>query len=939
MSNEVELLKKTAFMHDLGKILNWSGELHPLDGARVLKHLGFDERIVGGALCHHQRYQDKLQEVEYGGLQSCEEYGEGEYGNYGLKLSQLVDQLMTGFDRLGKAQRIRPIVLRNPLTHLPLNSSMDDPVKDALDDEIHQFRSTRKRSQDDGPDTEYLREFVRKSYLPDATLRRLDDGEKLVYQLDEALASAPMLQALFNNREASFNEFYRTLHTHPDWRALTRHWIPQGHHPPADTLGLWYHMQFSSAVVGLYWAEGFRNTNQIEAEISRLRSQPLEIKIGLLYIHIRGLTKYLTEAYRLPDFSGTQEIAAMLKKTIKQQLMEAKYKSEPFIWEDSFLYEGHDDFLVMVPVERLGEEEENYVYHVGTDDLFLEILREALSTTEIVRLTVESLLTTNKAREILACASDDHKAFGDGEKLRNALENLVSVECATRCFANFKDGSDLRSLFGIVWNRLQAEARGRLRQSETDVRGYAGDICDCCRVNLAGHHPHPDHPRNWAEVDWRRDIIKDETWGERPLHYWVFRGTDEPVPGEGDKLCHACLMRRLLGHGTSLEKIAPKNEEEEARIAVIKGNVNRTLWYIGGSLATTGPLENEDSVYSHVWREEIARPIFERSLAGSGLPDEALERLKKQARCASENCRSGQIDIDTTQEISETLENLWQNYPNPWSPYPLFPEKLDDLIPWFFSGTPHFIKDNEDLPTLSRTMTVSSLISEAVQEVYKVVGTIMDSEARPVVYVGGDEFLIICRAEDAPHLARRIFRRVVAYLNSVPEGRMEALSDFLPVTLAMGMIAAKRKHPMYGILELVDRLVYNAKTAYPNRNAIDFENVVGGVDELYLNREAFTEKWLSKRPLTQAQFAWLLDQLSELREKSFPGRQLQQVAALTDSIPGTRVDRTVATLAYAWQPHEGEGWDIVRNNCEKGTFQDLTTLWRWPQRKEENENA
>jgi hypothetical protein len=130
--------------------------------------------------------------------------------------------------------------------------------------------------------------------------------------------------------------------------------------------------------------------------------------------------------------------------------------------------------------------------------------------------------------------------------------------------------------------------------------------------------------------------------------------------------------------------------------------------------------------------------------------------------------------------------------------------------------------------------------------------------------------------------------------------------------------------------------VENAKAAHPNGSAIDFENVVGGVDEAYVNRQVFGGEWLSLRPLTLVQFARLLNQMGELREGGFPGRQLQQVATLMAQVlvrrdEAARSNRQLAALAYAWQPHEGGGWHVVRDICEEGTFQDLLTLWRWPQ--------
>lgn len=1004
-AHRVETLKKAAFLHDLGKLLNWSGELHPLDGARVLKYLGFDDTVVGMALYHHPKYRqeikDAIEKPDCAGLEPRDCYDE-----YSLLLGELVDKLMAGFDRLGeegKAARTRPVVLRNPLTHLPLDGT------------LRQFEATHKGADGTGPDSDYLREFVKGCYLPGASLKPLDaDGKKSVYRLDDPLAGVPLLRVLAENKDAPFNTLYHALRTHSDWQALTRRLIPQGHSPSTDTLALWYHLQFSSAMAGLYWAEGFRTADQIEAELNRLGEQPVEVKIGLLYIHIAGLTEYFATAYRLPDFNGTQEIAKALKKAVKEQLLEAEHKGEPFIWEDSFLYEGHDDFLVMVPVQEPDPAEGPPVYGVLPDDPFRQRLEEVLDTGRIVARAVDRLLSEGKPRIVLARSPRAPEVFGNGERLRKTLGRLVSIETAFRCFAGFTNGSELTPHFGVVWNRLRAEARGRLPRPQAGVRSYAGDVCDCCRANLAGHDPVPNDPREWAEVDWGRDIIKDEDWGERPLHYWIFRGTDAPVRGEGDKLCHACLLRRILGHGTSLQRIAPEMpEEEQPRIAVIKGNVNRTLWYVGGSLTAEGPLSNEHSVYSRVWCEEIARPIFERSQAGSGPLGEALERLQNQALCAAPRgsgaklLELGPLDLpalglsaveagDLVEFVARTwkddpfeslnlaglhyhpqqrrwqrvddalralylrpegadanwlteaqrliqeqplpgdwLSALWDKYPNPWSPYPISPAELDELVLWLFSGTPHFVEDNEDLPTPSRTMTVSWLIDRAVKEVHDLVS----EDVGDVVYAEGDEFLVVCRAEEAPRLARRIIRRVVACLNSLPEDQVEPPSDFLPVTLALGVVVAKRKHPLYDLLELADRLVRSAKKAHPNGSAIDFENVVGGVDEAHLDREVFSREWLSRRPLTLTEFAGLLEDVDRLKGAKFAKRQLQQVAALMVGVLGSRPDRRVAALAYVYQPHEGKGWGRVRHLCEEGTFQDMLTLWHWPQQKWEGKDA
>lgn len=270
------------------------------------------------------------------------------------------------------------------------------------------------------------------------------------YQLDRTLASTPLLQVLADNRNASFNDLYCALYNDTEWQELTRHWIPQGHHPPADTLALWYHMQFSSAMAGLCWAEGFRSARRIDDERDRLREEPLKVKIGLLYIHVAGLTEYFTGAYRLPDFDGTQEIAKALKQVVKQRLLDVEHDGEPFIWEDSFLYDGHDDFLVMVPVAEKGAEEGNYTFHVEDDGPFREALEQALSTSEVVEGAVEELLSAGKLEDILACHPGDSRAFGGGQRLQQALENLVSVALSERCFAEFEDGSDLRPLFGSV---------------------------------------------------------------------------------------------------------------------------------------------------------------------------------------------------------------------------------------------------------------------------------------------------------------------------------------------------------------------------------------------------------------------------------------------------------------------------------------------------------
>jgi hypothetical protein len=683
-------------------------------------------------------------------------------------------------------------------------------------------------------------------------------------------------------------------------------------------------------------------------------------------------------------------------------------------------------------------------------------LEQALSTAAIVEGAVEKLLSAGDLAKLLACPPDDARAFGDGRRLRQALENLVSVELSERCFAEFEDGSDLRPLFGVVWNRLRAEARGRLRHTQTQGRAryYAGDVCDACRVNLAGHDPDPNEPRDWPQVDWERDIIRHEYWANHPLHYWVFRGKDEPVRGEGDKLCHACLLRRILGSGTSLEEIAPE-EDEEARIAVIKGNVNRTQWFIRGIV---GP---SLTTYRKVWFQEVC--LSPHQVEGSFLAPWVAENivyLYRTSRDFGNVANKLKSVTESTQELKRVKNSITETLPKvPEANQPQFLEgqagrlrklaaevaglsdflrdtavqvelvasylyptleaieslareirqvadslphdpKADEVL-WFeplwkrkeklfralerafgkgrcdmeelpalpdtskirrfaqrvgvsrlygvapkiaelqFVGSPTAagLPSRQDGPTPSRTMTVSWLIEQAVSDVEQLVP---ENEA-DVIYADGDEFLVVCPAEVAPHLARRISRHVLSRLNAVPEDRVEQLSDFLPVTLAMGVVAAKRKHPMYGLLTLVDRLVQSAKTDRAKGTAIDFENVVGGVDEEYLNRETFGEEWLSERPLPLRQFGVLMEDVEKLREgefsdeDKFPARQLQQIAALIADVPPPRADRRSAALAYVWQPHEGEGWENVRRACEDGTFQDLMTLWRWPQQVKEEE--
>jgi hypothetical protein len=1015
---QVETLKKAAFLHDLGKLLNWSGALHPLESGRILKYLGYDETIIGVALYHHRRHQASI-EGWINGTSDCSGLKpRGDYDEYALPMGRLVDQLMTGFDRLGDGEmrRTRPIVLRNPLTHLPLNG------------QLRQFEDIINRDDCSGVDGQYLREWVLSRHLQGASLKPLDaDSSKCVYVLDEDLTKAPLLKQLAEHKDENFNTLYRVLRRNADWQTLTRRYIPQGHHPPTDTLALWYHCQFSSALMGLYYLEGVRTSEAVHDERRRLKNEPLSLKIGLLYVRLAGLTEYFNGAYRLPDFSGTQAIGDALKEAVRGQLLEAHTdEGLPLVWEDGFLYEGHDDFLVMVPVNILGTDEGEYVFQVDEGDPFRQKWEAALGTEVVLRRAARALMGHSKVRRILAVEPDDAEAFGDGNRLVTNLEGLIRVETAVRCFAGFQDGSELTPRYGMVWNQLRAEAVTRLRRQGEDITYFAGDVCDSCRANLAGRNPDPAHLREWADMDWKREIIHEEDWGDQSLRYWIFRSTSAQ-PGEGDKLCHACLLRRMLGHGTSLERIAGERseteDEQEARIAVIKGNVNRTRWFIGGSVQATAPLTNADSTYARVWEQELARNLFERSRATGGSLGEALRRLQEQAdratpegsgatrmrieipldmsvmglgrlspsvishfltRPASGNPRKdlvvahchyhpqqnrwqrlddaltnlyasspdtnwlaeAQAVLDAQPLPDSWLDELWTNYPhNPWAPYSLG-KALDEFILWLFSGTPQFARDNEDLPTPSRTMTVSQLIQDAVAKVQPLVNAKIPERWRPVVYAAGDEFLVICRARDAPVLARSIFRTVVAHLNSVPEDWVEALAGYLPVTLAMGMVAAKRKHPMYGLLELVDQLVSNAKAAYPNQSAIDFENVVGGIDEVNLDRSQYDRLWLSRRPLTLSGFAQLMEDVATLQrdEQAFSQRQLQQVGALTvhipsDVTPETEIayaSRRAAALAYVLQQEPNEGWEIVRRACEDGAFQDLWGLYRWPRSEEEN---
>jgi hypothetical protein len=958
--SQIETLKKAAFLHDLGKLLNWSGALHPLESGRVLQYLGFDETVVGMALYHHygRKYKRSTKRWIAGddctGLKSYTDYQE-----YALLMGGLVDQVMSGFDRLGKQniERTSPIVLRNPLTHLPLNGQLD------------QFEGATNPAGCSGVDSAYLRERVLSKYLPGVNLKPLDaDNDKCVYVLDQNLVKAPLLKRLTEHKNDDFNTLYRALRRNADWQTLTRRYIPQGHHPPTDTLALWYHSQFSSALMGLYYLEGIRASKAANKERLRLGTEPLDLKVGLLYVRLDGLTEYFDGAYRLPDFSGTEAIGAALKEAVRGQLLDARTdEGLPLVWEDGFFYEGHDDFLVMVPVSDLGvadeAADEPYVYQIAGDDPFCQVWEAVLDTERVLQRAARVLLSHRKMQDILSVEPDDEEAFGDGSRLVGNLRRLIRVETAARCFAKFRDGSELRSHYGLVWNRLRTEAAARLPGSQPGLAHFAGDVCDSCRGNLAGHDPDAKRPREWAEVDWGRNIIRDEIWPAeetgQPLRYWVFRSTSE-ASGEGDKLCHACLLRRILGHGTSLERIAGSRseDEEEARIAVIKGNVNRTRWFIGGGLHATAPLKNDDSTYARVWCNELSLPLTLSSLReGKQLdPSAAQQRLKEQADWALGNSKQQVLEIKPVWSQINSAESQATDalveLSNPWAPFPLN-GTLEQLVEWLFYGSPNFcqaaaVQDDHDLPTPSRTMTVSQLIQGAIRKVRPLVNETIDERWRPTVYAAGDEFLVICRAEDALVLTRNIFKMVVAHLNSVPEDRVEALDGYLPVTLAMGMVTAKRKHPMYGLLELVDQLVTNAKSAYPNRNAIDFENVVGGVDEVNLDRSQYGRLWLSRRPLTLSRFARLMEDVTTLRreEESFPQRQLQQVSALMahvsqDPVPGTdaaHASRRTAALAYVMQQEASEGWEIVRRACEERTFQDLWTLYRMPIHEEEQDD-
>jgi hypothetical protein len=987
MSDKINVLKIAAFLHDLGKLLNWSGELHLLEGARVLKHLGFEDTVVGVALYHEP--SEKHLNILHGLINDhtdCAGLGVySDYDEYSLLLGETVDKLMAGFDRIGEEKRQQPVVLRNPLTHLPMNG------------EFRQFSATVKPKDGKEPDDAYLREFVWQRFLPNARLVPLEaDATKQAYVLDDNLKETQLLQVLAAIKDKDFNTFYRALE-----QAQC--------HPPTDTLALWYHWQFSSAMAGLYWAEGFNTVAKIKAERACLGSKPLQVKIGLLYVRLAGVTEYFASAYRLPELDGMQVMARTLKVTIRERLLKTRCNETPIVWDDNFLYEGHDDILLMIPVaETAGDPPElEYVHGVAASDPFLRELRAALDTRAVLEDAVKNLLTNSRVRHWMIDPAD-RRAFGDGARLNEQLASLVSVEWATRCMAGFADGSDLRALFGVVWNQLRGEARSHLSLRPSGAHYFAGDVCDSCRQNLAGYDPDPARPREWQAVDWDRRIFRAETRSEsgRPAYSRVFRSESE-TPGTGDKLCHACLLRRLLGRGTGLDEIAPE-DEDEARIALIKGNVNRTAWYIGGSLNADAKLENKDSVYSLVWREEIAQRIFEGSQTQNGKMKDALQSLQRQIERAAGNGERIPLEppdllplglesvrwddwieflqrrsshdpfqdmqlagkhfhptqrrwqrmddalraiyrhpevpdpnwLPEAQAVLQSqrlprawLDSLYSAYPNPWYPYSIN-AVLDDLVPWLFSGTPNFAKDNEDLPTPSRTMTVSWLIDGAVEQVKQVA----KGEQAHVLYAEGDGFLVVCRAEDAAKLARRIFRRVVAHLNAVPEEKVEALDEFLPVTLAMGMVVAKRKHPMYGLLELVERLMRNAKTERPNRNAIDFENVVGGVDENYLDRVHLRADQLSRRPLTLHEFGVILDDLEELHQAKFAQSQAQAIAALMGDGPQSqevRAERQTKALAYTYRPHPGAGWDQVRAACETGIFHDLLTQWRLPQSEEE----
>jgi len=1005
---KLEEIKKAAFLHDLGKILNWAGELHPLEGGRILKFLGFGDNIVGAALYH--QHEKKVEDLiiknikgDCAGLKAKDDYD-----RYMFKLSQRVDRLVSGWDRLGKSMRTKPIVLRNPITHLPLNGN------------FHQFS-----------DAKYdLREFVRMEYLakrndkvdPDVRLKTLgSDNSKEVYELTQDLKSSQLLKVLVENKNSNFNKFYDELYNSESWRELTRILIPQGHHPPTDTLALWYHLQFSSALAGLYYLEGFRDKDSLNKEFEREENRtPLLIKVGLLYLKIKGVVEYFYSAYRIPDFTGSQEIAKAIKRTLKEELLKLEVDGLPIIWRDSFFYEGHDDFLVIIPVEKIGSLESDYVYKVEQDDKFLLKIKQTIKSEVILKKATDHLLKSEKLRKILRYEPQDSRIFGLGQNIIENLAHFISIQSSIRCFANFKNGNELTPIYGMTWNRLREEVDSRLpEQIQPYNKIHIGYICDSCNRNRAGHNP--DRGREWRDKDWDRNIIKDVKWGDdpRPLRYWIFR-SDSTQRGEGDKLCHACLLRRILGHGISLDSIAEsESNERKSRLAVIKGNVNSTKWYIGGALGSKVPLDNMNSIYSKIWREEISHQICNLSLSHKSLTpffSNVVNNLRKQIELAApanssarkmelpppdlsiiglgdvsindidqflkrassgnlftalnlkglfyspthkkwaekdENIQKYYLDnqkrgssflseaqnlIQETFAVEYFIKHLCEKFPNPWYPFSIS-SKMDQIVEYLFSGSPNFSiteqKDN-DIPTPSRTMTVSWLINKAVKGIEDEVKGLFNDKEAEVIYTEGDEFLIICKAEYAPELAQCIFRYLISHLNSFPPEFVDELESIFcfPITVAMGMVIGKHRHPLYNLLELVDLLLYNAKNHCYKQNSIDFENVVGGIDKKYLYRDLLRDEWLSSRPISFKEFNQLLKYIEILHREKGPKRPLHLICSLMGNIEADPItegefrhaSRKAAALAFSLKEGGEDSWQIIRRLILNNTFQDLLVL-------------
>ncbi|MDY7034174.1 MAG: hypothetical protein SVY10_19995 [Thermodesulfobacteriota bacterium] len=1066
---DLENIKKAAFLHDLGKILNWKGYLHPLEGGRFLKFLGYNDDIVGAALYHHPgKHTDIKERINEDrskpagerllrGLCLLDEYGNQEI----IKLVTHIDQLVSGFDRLGdeeEAGRTSPIALRNPLTHLPLNG------------QLKEFTATIKEEGVRDPafiaGQRYLREFVGRRYLkkwnwwsyPDIELVPLnnENTKDKVYKLTNDLKASQLLQPLMKWRDKGFNELYRAIKSDHSWRDLCLKYIPQGHHPPTDTLALWYHMQFSSAFAGIYALGG--NIKNIEKDMdilamSRLKAKKerlsendrtelkrlemeygseatLSIKVGFLYVRIKGCNRYFTTAYRLPDFTGTQMIMNAIRATVKKCLLDVRVHGLPVIWEDSFFYEGHTDYFVVIPVGRKKDEKKSdFEYEIDESDDFLKGIIDAIDTEKVLRETVNTLMKHPKLGEILGCSPKNDSVFGEpGETIVNNLKNWVSMDWTTRCFADFKDGNQLTPIYGSLWNRMRSEVETRIGSLKATTSHIAGEnLCDSCRRNEG--------------KEWNPDIIKDEIWAGQPLYYWIFRTKDrENRPG--DKLCHACLLRRLLGKGTSLEKMTrPSNtDEDESRIAVIKGNVNRTGWYIGGVGDYSGsqPIRNEQSIYSDVWVNEISNRFHNDSVKQYGIKGQYisfqdLEYLAEYAKgkhgkgqimsidkeillsslginnvklsdissflkkdfqqysdlmlkslffnpftqmwCHGDTtvnekslgnylksifdppnpaneeekqkiirCAKKQIEDSYIETIQGHMKALSKSYPNPWILCP-----PSDIIKILFSGSPCFchnvaipeygvspdwLKVDNDIPTPSRTMTVSWLIQRAIEEIKILAETYMPEDEVSVVYAEGDEFLIVCRAEKAPDLAMNIFRSAISRLNSIPDDRAIDLEGFFPFTVRMGMVTGKKKHPMYQLLDLVDLLLSNARTPY-NQNVIDFEDVTGGVDEKYLDRRKNSKDWPNRRPLPLYQFINVFETAMRLDADHFANRNLHLIdEVMRNTSLRSHEDKIQASFAYiahktvSASAEEKAMWDGLKNAVIDRYYNDVKALWK-----------